>query len=55
MPKYEKVISQTWLHQKHTENNCHCDQPKGTATMRSDGAGDIQVCLSCFGADGCVY
>jgi hypothetical protein len=53
--KYEKVISQRWLHEKHTESNCVCNQEEGTATMRSEGAGDIEVCLVCFGADGCVY
>ncbi len=55
MSKYKKVISQDWLDEKHTQNNCHCDTSKGTATLRSEGAGDIQVCLKCFGAVGFVY
>tara|TARA_R110002020_G_scaffold412244_1_gene621865 strand:+ start:169 stop:336 length:168 start_codon:yes stop_codon:yes gene_type:complete len=55
MKKYEKEISQDWLYEKHTESNCRCGQPKGTATLRMEGCGDIEVCLECFGADGCVY
>lgn len=46
---------QNLLHENHTESNCNCNQPKGTATMRSEGAGDMQICLSCFGAEGCIY
>lgn len=57
----EKKI-QDILHESHTESNCQCDSYEGeiertgeTATMRSQGAGDMQICLDCFGATGCVY
>jgi len=46
---------QDLLHNNHTENNCKCDQPYGTETMYSSGAGDMEICLNCFGALGCVY
>jgi len=49
---------QDLLHQHHTENNCHCgnkDKDYGTETMYSEGAGDMEICLYCFGARGCVY
>ena len=43
------------LHENHTESNCNCDQQYGTAIMISEGAGDMEICLKCFGADGCIY
>lgn len=46
---------QSLLHNNHTESNCQCQSENGTETMRSEGAGDIEVCLDCFGAKGCVY
>jgi hypothetical protein len=46
---------QNLLHENHTESNCQCSSKNGTATMRSEGAGDMQICLDCFGAKGCVY
>jgi len=46
---------QDLLHEHHTESNCQCNQKYGTETMYSDGAGDMEICLNCFGADGCVY
>ena len=61
MGKYVKSISQEWLRDKHIEDfNCNCDQPKGTETLRPpasdpDICGDIEICLNCFGAIGCVY
>ena len=54
MKKYTKVISNAWLHEKHTESNCDCDGIE-TELMTSDGAGDMEICLKCFGAKGCVY
>lgn len=45
---------QKLLHENHTESNCQCDGEE-TATMRSEGAGDMEICLDCFGAKGCVY
>ncbi len=50
---YEEI--QSLLHENHTENNCKCTDHTSTETMRSQGAGDIEVCLKCFGAKGCVY
>lgn len=50
---YEEI--QSLLHENHTENNCQCNDHTSTETMRSQGAGDIEVCLKCFGAKGCVY
>lgn len=46
---------QNLLHENHTESNCNCNQPKGTAIMRSEGAEDMEICLKCFGAEGCIY
>ena len=43
------------LHDNHTESNCDCVDCIDTATMKSEGAGDIEICLQCFGAIGCVY
>lgn len=43
------------LHENHTESNCDCVDYIDTATMKSEGAGDIEICLQCFGAVGCVY
>jgi len=41
---------------KHTENNCTCGNDSYERfTLRSEGAGDIVMCLDCFGALGCVY
>jgi len=54
MKKYTKRISNEWLHDKHTQNNCDCKGTE-TATMETDGEGDMEICLKCFGAKGCVY
>jgi len=43
------------LHKNHTESNCDCVDTNDTATMISEGAGDMEICLQCFGALGCVY
>lgn len=39
----------------HTQSNCHCEFDDDTFTLTSDGAGDIEMCLNCFGAKGYVY
>ena len=40
----------------HTETNCQCGNPSyETYVLRSEGAGDIEMCLDCFGALECVY
>lgn len=43
------------LHENHTESNCDCVDTNDTSTMKSEGAGDIEICLQCFGAIGRVY
>ena len=56
--KYTKQINQKWLADKHSDmsSNCQCDNPSGdTETLRQEGAGDMEICLDCFGAIGCVY
>jgi len=43
-------------HSIHTETNCRCNNPsRDTFTLVSEGAGDIEMCLDCYGALGCVY
>lgn len=43
-------------HDLHTETNCRCNNPSNdTFTLTSEGAGDIEMCLDCYGALGCVY
>ena len=54
MEKYTKVINSEWLHEKHTENNCNC-HGRDTALMKTDGEKDMEICLKCFGAKGCIY
>jgi len=54
MKKYTKVINSEWLHEKHTDNNCNC-HGRDTALMKTDGEKDMEICLKCFGAKGCVY
>jgi len=41
----------------HCDSNCQCEQDKnlGTLNVQPEGAGEIEVCLQCFGAIGCVY
>jgi len=43
------------LHENHTESNCDCVDTNDTSIMKSEGAGDIEICLQCFGAIGRVY
>ena len=50
----EQKIQQI-LHENHTESNCDCVDTNDTATMKSEGAADIEICLQCFGAIGRVY
>ena len=45
---------QNLLSENHTESNCRCDGLE-TETMRQEGAGDMEICLICFGAKGCIY
>jgi len=52
----QESFLQEIAHFKHTENNCKCGNHSGEKyILRSDGAGDIVMCLDCFGALGCVY
>jgi hypothetical protein len=41
----------------HTTGNCSCEQDKelGTMFIQPEGAGEMEICLQCFGAIGCVY
>ena len=61
-PNISAKEEQRLLHEHHTESNCRCDSDNSmirktgeTATMISEGAGDIEICLDCFGAKGYVY
>ncbi len=40
------------LHENYTKSNCDCVDTNDTATMKSVGAVDIEICLQCFGAIG---
>ena len=46
---------QSIAHGLHTESNCNCDVDADTFTLESEGAGDIEMCLYCYDARGCVY
>jgi hypothetical protein len=37
--------------------NCRCEQDKGlgTVTVQPEGAGEMTICLQCFGAEGCIF
>ena len=48
---------QNRVQELHMPKNCSCEQDKdlGTLYIEPEGAGEIQVCLQCFGAIGVVY
>ena len=48
---------QNRIEELHGDHNCSCEQDKdlGTFYIEPEGAGEIQVCLQCFGAIGVVY
>lgn len=48
---------QNRVEELHCDGNCLCEQDKelGTMIIQPEGAGDIEVCLQCFGARGSVY
>ena len=58
--KVRKVLSDyNELHDKisslHDGGNCFCDGEADTFTISHEGAGDMDICLECFGARGLVY
>ena len=56
----DRIVSEyNGLHDRvmklHEGCNCFCDGEADTFTISPEGAGDMEICLECFGARGRVY